>query len=244
MIELCSEYCTVHLTVCSCHITYTFQSESTLYSWLHVKELLARSKCQICSLSDCNWTRTQNHLIRKRTLNHLVKLAKWLSCVLSTYLHGAFDFSSPVGAFDSSSHLNFRFRACFEQGVPWYSGNYRVWIHSETCTWHDKNIQSVLISPLNLQIWSRIPVPSLRTPPPPPHPTVKLRRIKIFRTGFRKLSILSKFWEWSIWQGVRGEGWGDLVCLIMTHCVQKSICNSPLTQKSFAIASFVSAEAA
>ena len=28
----------------------------------------------------------------------------------------------------SSSHLNFRFRACFKQGVPWHSGNYRVWI--------------------------------------------------------------------------------------------------------------------
>ena len=26
--------------------------------------------------SDCNWTRTQNHLVRKRTLNHLPKLAK------------------------------------------------------------------------------------------------------------------------------------------------------------------------
>ena len=41
------------------------------------------------------------------------------------------------------SYLNFRFRACFEQGVPWHSGNYRVWIHSETRTWHDKNIQSM-----------------------------------------------------------------------------------------------------
>ena len=40
------------------------------------------------------------------------------------------------------SHLNFRFGVCFEQGVPWHSGNYRVWIHSETRTWHDKNIQS------------------------------------------------------------------------------------------------------
>ena len=37
--------------------------------------------------------------------------------------------------------LNFRCRACFEQTVPWHSGNYRVWIHSETCTWHSKNIQ-------------------------------------------------------------------------------------------------------
>ena len=38
-----------------------------------------------------NWTRTQNHLVRKQTLNQLTKLAKWLSCVLSTYLHRAFD---------------------------------------------------------------------------------------------------------------------------------------------------------
>ena len=38
-----------------------------------------------------NWTRTHNHLVLKRTLNHLAKLAKWSSCVLSTYLYGAFD---------------------------------------------------------------------------------------------------------------------------------------------------------
>ena len=30
-------------------------------------------------LSDCNWNRTQNHLARKRTLNHQAKLVKWLS---------------------------------------------------------------------------------------------------------------------------------------------------------------------
>ena len=29
-------------------------------------------------------------------------------------------------------HLTARCRACFEQGVPWHSGNYRMWIHSET----------------------------------------------------------------------------------------------------------------
>ena len=39
------------------------------------------------------------------------------------------------------SHLNFRFRTCFEQRVTWHSGNFSVWIHSETHTWHDKNIQ-------------------------------------------------------------------------------------------------------
>ena len=79
------------MTVCSCHVTYTFQSESTLYSCLNVKELLARSRHEIWRLSDCNWTQTQNHLVLKWTLNHLAKMAKWLSCVLSTYLYGAFD---------------------------------------------------------------------------------------------------------------------------------------------------------
>ena len=43
----------------------------------------------------------------------------------------------------SCSHLNFIFRVWFEQGIPWHLGNYRVWIHFETHTWHDKNIQSV-----------------------------------------------------------------------------------------------------
>ena len=39
------------------------------------------------------------------------------------------------------SPLNFRYCACFKQGVPWDSGNYRVWIHTETRTWHDNNLQ-------------------------------------------------------------------------------------------------------
>ena len=113
-------------------------------------------------LSDCNWTRTHNHLVHKRTINDLAKLAKWLSCVVSTYLYGAFDYMflschiriqsestvciiwlvwpngwvfvyelSGCGFGSSCSHLNFGFRACFDQGVPRHSGNYRAWIHSE-----------------------------------------------------------------------------------------------------------------
>ena len=62
--------------VCSYRVTYAFQSESTLYICLNVKELLAQSRREIWSLSDCNWTRTHNQLVRKRTLNHLAKLAK------------------------------------------------------------------------------------------------------------------------------------------------------------------------
>ena len=44
--------------------------------------------------------------------------------------------------YSSCSHITLRFGACFEQEVPWHSDNYRVCIHSETCTWHDKNVQS------------------------------------------------------------------------------------------------------
>ena len=49
------------------------------------------SRCDIWSLSDCNGARTNNHLVCKRTHNHLAELAKWLSCVVSTYLYRAFD---------------------------------------------------------------------------------------------------------------------------------------------------------
>ena len=75
------------MTVCSYHVTYTFQTESTLYSCLMAKELLTRSRREIWSLSDCNWTRTHNHLVYNRTVNHLVKLAslaEWLSIRLWT----------------------------------------------------------------------------------------------------------------------------------------------------------------
>ena len=38
-----------------------------------------------------NGTQTHNYLAQERTLNHLPKLAEWLSCVVSIYLYGAFD---------------------------------------------------------------------------------------------------------------------------------------------------------
>ena len=60
-------------------------------SSLNVKQLFFRSRRKIWSLSDCNWTRIHNHFVHKRKLNHLTKLDKWLSCVWSSYLYGAFD---------------------------------------------------------------------------------------------------------------------------------------------------------
>ena len=55
---------------------YAFQSESTLYIFPNLKELLARDRYDIWSLSDCNGIRYHNQLVRKGTLNHSAKLAK------------------------------------------------------------------------------------------------------------------------------------------------------------------------
>ena len=54
--------CTMHLTVCFCHVTCAFQSEFTLYSCLNVEELLAWSWREIWSLSDCNWPHSEDSL--------------------------------------------------------------------------------------------------------------------------------------------------------------------------------------
>ena len=43
-------------------------------------------------------------------------------------------------AWNSCSHLNFKYCTCFKQEVPWLWGNC-WWISSKTCTWHGKNIQ-------------------------------------------------------------------------------------------------------
>ena len=68
---------------------HVFQSESTLYSCLNVKEFFAHNRRDIWSLSDSNGIQTHNHLVSKQKLNHLAKLVKWLSCVVSAYLYGA-----------------------------------------------------------------------------------------------------------------------------------------------------------
>ena len=62
------------MTVWSNYVTYAFQSESTLCSCMDVKAFVARNRHDILNLSECKGTRTHNHLVRKRTLNYLVKL--------------------------------------------------------------------------------------------------------------------------------------------------------------------------
>ena len=69
-----------------------------MFSSCHVRATEAMSRNSLLKggaeskvLNDWNWTRTQSPLVRKRTLNHFAQLAKWLSCVLCTYLYSAFD---------------------------------------------------------------------------------------------------------------------------------------------------------
>ena len=74
----------------SYHLKSIFQSESTLYKCLNVNEIIGGSRHHVWRLSDCNETRSWNHLVCKGALNHSVKLAKWLSWVVSNYLYGTF----------------------------------------------------------------------------------------------------------------------------------------------------------
>ena len=49
------------------HVTYAFHSESTLYSCLNVKELIARNRCDILSLSGSNEIRTHQYDLQVQT---------------------------------------------------------------------------------------------------------------------------------------------------------------------------------
>ena len=116
----------MHLTVSSCHATCAFQSESTLYTFLNFKELLARNREDIWSLSDCNGTRTHNDLVPKRTLNYLAKLMKLFNWIVSTYLYVPLEcmfFSCPY-AFQTESTLyiclNFKELLARNKCDTWY----------------------------------------------------------------------------------------------------------------------------
>ena len=82
------------------------------------------------------------------------KYSEHCSIIWSVWPNGwVFVYELRGSGFESScNRLNFRFCACFEQGVLWYSGNYWVWIHSEMRKWHDKNIQ---LKETSLQIFTQ-----------------------------------------------------------------------------------------
>ena len=106
----------------------------TLYSCLNVKELLAWSRRDIWNSSDWNGTRMQR--TDKYSQHNSIIWLVWLNGWVLVYELSRCEFQSLC------CHLNFRYHACFEQGVPRHSENYSVRIHSEMRTWHDKNIQT------------------------------------------------------------------------------------------------------
>ena len=60
------------------HVTFAFQSESSLYSCLNVKELLAGNRCDSWHLNDSNGIQTHNHLVCKWTLDQLSGCRLWV----------------------------------------------------------------------------------------------------------------------------------------------------------------------
>ena len=58
-----------------CHIL-AIKNQPTYLNILNIYRLYKTKKKKISQSFDCNWIRTQNHLVLKGTLNHLAKLAK------------------------------------------------------------------------------------------------------------------------------------------------------------------------
>ena len=94
------------------------------------------------SLCHRNGIRSHNHLVCNGTLSDLAKfnhLPLW-----PVWWHGwVIVYKLSCCGFEFRwSHLHFIYRVCFEPGVHWHSGNFRLWIHTKTRMWHDKNTQS------------------------------------------------------------------------------------------------------
>ena len=106
---------------------------------LLVLDLLILSTREMWNLSVCNRTGTQNPLARKRALNQLAELAKWLRCVLGTYLHAAFVcIFLPCHACLSESINTLQLPEC--QGTPWSK---QAWNLKFKCLQLDRNPQSL-----------------------------------------------------------------------------------------------------
>ena len=83
-----------------CGIAMPWEKDNILEFNQYMKsdEMPYNNYADIESLSDCNGTGTHNHLVRKWTLNHLAKLAKW------TYIHWIFNFKKTDGCASNSDN--------------------------------------------------------------------------------------------------------------------------------------------
>ena len=108
--------------------------------------VLSKEFLDIQATIKCKFTLklVRDRIITYSQMHRTDKYSQHTSIIWPAWLNGwVFVYKlSGCGFKFSCSHVNLRFRTCFKQGVPWRSDNCRVWIHSETCTWHDRNIQS------------------------------------------------------------------------------------------------------
>ena len=127
------------------------------FKWLWVRVQLESLKLQILCLLRARSSLTFRQLWSVDSLGnasvtwqeHTVKWTMQVSTQNRVQSFGQFGPNGLVFVYElsgsgfefSCSHLNLRFCACLEQAVAWHSGNYRLWIHSQMRTWHDKNIQ-------------------------------------------------------------------------------------------------------
>ena len=140
MTELCCEYLSmwcIWLYVIIMSPT-RFRMNPHSIACLNAKELLARSRCHIWSLSDSNEIQTQRVWIL--WFNHLAKLAKWLTCVMSTYLYGALDLYLKFKW--QQQDLNPQIWCLLQARTSLTFRQTKEWIHTKSCLWHDSNIQS------------------------------------------------------------------------------------------------------
>ena len=75
------------LTMCYYHVTYVFQGKSILYNCLNVKEILARNRRDIGSLSDSNGIRTRTGWVFTYGLSSCIFKSLLLSLIWRIILH-------------------------------------------------------------------------------------------------------------------------------------------------------------
>ena len=133
MIELCCGYLSVR-----CFWLYviivsrrSFRVNPHSIVCLSVKELIARSRRHVWSLNDSNDIRTHNHLVRRRV---------WLNGWVFVY-----EQLSGCGFESCCCHLTLDMVPASSKEFLDIQANYRVWIHSETRTWHNNKTQSYYI---------------------------------------------------------------------------------------------------
>ena len=97
----------------------------------------------IIATIDCGFTlkRVRDMIITFSQMNRTNRYCKHSSIISAVSLNGwVFVYELSGCGFEFRSiELNLRYRAYFEQRVPRHLRNYRLWNHSEMCTWRDNN---------------------------------------------------------------------------------------------------------